>query len=94
MELRLSRDHTPRQILNAALKQNTGQRLLGFSVLRETSMTSVVSIEFQKAELLQAKGEGQNSNKAGQSKGCIHRTGVVGSVVILKQENRGTREQS
>jgi hypothetical protein len=33
-------------------KQNTGQRLLRFSVLRETPMTSAIIIPFQKAKML------------------------------------------
>ena len=38
--------------LTRGLKLNTGQWLLRFSVLRETPMTSAISIPFQKAKML------------------------------------------
>jgi ferredoxin len=41
--------------LTHGLRRATGQRLLRFSVLRETSMTSAISIQFQKAKMLHKK---------------------------------------
>jgi hypothetical protein len=43
---------SPSARLTRGLKLNTGQRLLRFSVLRETHMTSTISITFQKAKIL------------------------------------------
>ena len=43
---------SPSARLTHGPKQNTGQRLLRFSVLRETPMTSAISIPFQKAKML------------------------------------------
>jgi len=44
---------SPSARLNHSLMLNTGQWLLRFSVLRETPMTSTLSISFQKAKMLQ-----------------------------------------
>ena len=44
---------SPSARLTRGLKLNTGQWLLRFSVLRETLMTSTLSIPFQKAKMLQ-----------------------------------------
>src|SRR5512137_235217 len=43
----------PSARLTHGLKRATGQRLLRCSVLRETPMTSAISIQFQKAKMLQ-----------------------------------------
>ena len=43
---------SPSARLTRGLKPNTGQWLLRFSVLRETPMTSTLSIPFQKAKML------------------------------------------
>jgi hypothetical protein len=44
---------SPSARLTRCLKLNTGQWFLRFSVLRETPMTSILSIPFQKAKMLQ-----------------------------------------
>jgi len=42
----------PSARLTHGLKQATGRRLLRFSVLRETLMTSAINSQFQKAKML------------------------------------------
>ena len=42
---------SPSARLTRGLKPNTGQWLLRFSVLRETPMTSTLSVPFQKAKM-------------------------------------------
>jgi hypothetical protein len=54
----------PSARLTHDLKRNTGQRLLRFSVLRETPMTSAISIQFQKAKMLRNSKQIQNPNVA------------------------------
>jgi hypothetical protein len=46
---------SPSARLDRCLKLNTGHWLLRFSVLRETPMTSILSIPFQKAKMLPDK---------------------------------------
>ena len=48
------------------LKLNTGQWLLRFSVLRETHMTSILSIPFQKAKMLRLTFSPLNSRQSGK----------------------------
>src|SRR4030042_5573872 len=42
----------PSARLTPGLKRNTGQRFLRFSVLRETSRTSALNVQFQKVKML------------------------------------------